>query len=125
MCGLAGHIGRRAVPALGDSVLDALRHRELEGIGRTLARWRGESPGHGAAGFIGANLCRELTARPDVEWVIGLDDLSSGDPANLSRTKTDLVVGSVVDQRTGARPGRRSRCCRPPGRPCIRPAIAA
>jgi asparagine synthase (glutamine-hydrolysing) len=27
MCGLAGHIGRQPVAALGDSVLDALRHR--------------------------------------------------------------------------------------------------
>ncbi len=27
MCGLAGHIGRRDFPVLGDSVLDALRHR--------------------------------------------------------------------------------------------------
>lgn len=53
----------------------------------------------GAAGFIGANLCRELEVRPDVEQVIGLDDLSSGDPANLGETETDLVVGSVVDQK--------------------------
>src|ERR1700735_4152909 len=27
MCGIAGHVGRRAVAALGDGVLDALRHR--------------------------------------------------------------------------------------------------
>ena len=27
MCGIAGHVGRRAVAGLGDSVLDALRHR--------------------------------------------------------------------------------------------------
>src|SRR5580658_4936132 len=27
MCGLAGHIGRQAVPILDGSVLDALRHR--------------------------------------------------------------------------------------------------
>ena len=27
MCGIAGHAGRRAVPVLGDGVLDALRHR--------------------------------------------------------------------------------------------------
>lgn len=52
----------------------------------------------GAAGFIGANLCRELTRRPDVEQVIGLDDLSTGDPVNLSGTETDLVTGSVLDK---------------------------
>ena len=27
MCGIAGHVGRPSVPAFGDSVLDALRHR--------------------------------------------------------------------------------------------------
>jgi UDP-glucose 4-epimerase len=53
----------------------------------------------GAAGFIGANLCRELGARPGVTEVIGLDDLSSGDPANLSGTRTALVTGSILDQK--------------------------
>jgi UDP-glucose 4-epimerase len=52
----------------------------------------------GAAGFIGANLCRELEARPGVKEVIGLDNLSSGDPANLSGTRTALVTGSILDQ---------------------------
>lgn len=52
----------------------------------------------GAAGFIGANLCRELAARPDVEEIVGLDDLSTGDPGNLSGIETDLVIGSVIDQ---------------------------
>jgi UDP-glucose 4-epimerase len=53
----------------------------------------------GAAGFIGANLCRELAARPDVEEIIGLDDLSTGDPSNLSGVETDLVIGSILDQK--------------------------
>jgi UDP-glucose 4-epimerase len=53
----------------------------------------------GAAGFIGANLCRELAARPDVSDVTGLDDLSTGDPANLRGTGTTLVTGSVLDQK--------------------------
>jgi len=53
----------------------------------------------GAAGFIGANLCRELATRPDVEEIVGLDDLSTGDPGNLSGTRADLVVGSVLDQK--------------------------
>ena len=52
----------------------------------------------GAAGFIGANLCRELGARSGVKEVIGLDDLSSGDPNNLRGTRTALVTGSILDQ---------------------------
>ena len=52
----------------------------------------------GAAGFIGANLCRELAERPGVTEVIGLDDLSTGDAANLSGTGTALVTGSILDQ---------------------------
>ena len=52
----------------------------------------------GAAGFIGANLCREMATRPGVEKITGLDDLSTGDPANLSGTGADLVIGSVLDQ---------------------------
>jgi UDP-glucose 4-epimerase len=52
----------------------------------------------GAAGFIGANLCRELIARPDIKEVVGLDDLSTGEPANLSGTGIGLVTGTVLDQ---------------------------
>ena len=37
----------------------------------------------GGAGFIGANLCRALLATPGVDEVVALDDLSTGDPANL------------------------------------------
>jgi UDP-glucose 4-epimerase len=53
----------------------------------------------GAAGFIGANLCRELATRPGVEEILGLDDLSTGDPGNLSGVGTDLVIGSILDQK--------------------------
>ena len=52
----------------------------------------------GAAGFIGANLCRELAARPAVREVIGLDNLSSGYEHNLDGTDTLLVKGSILDQ---------------------------
>lgn len=52
----------------------------------------------GAAGFIGANLCQELEARRDIKEVIGLDDLSTGNPANLTGTETALITGSILDQ---------------------------
>lgn len=52
----------------------------------------------GGAGFIGANLCRALTTRPEVESVTVLDDLSSGDPANLTDVGADLVTGSILDR---------------------------
>ena len=37
----------------------------------------------GGAGFIGANSCRELLARPGSSEVVALDDLSTGAAANL------------------------------------------
>ncbi|GLW23236.1 UDP-glucose 4-epimerase-like protein [Microbispora amethystogenes] len=52
----------------------------------------------GGAGFIGANLCRALTTRPEVESVTVLDDLSSGDPANLADVGAVLVTGSILDR---------------------------
>ncbi|GAA4229548.1 UDP-glucose 4-epimerase [Streptosporangium album] len=52
----------------------------------------------GGAGFIGANLCRALTARPEVENVTVLDDLSSGDLANLEGVEVDFVMGSILDR---------------------------
>lgn len=52
----------------------------------------------GGAGFIGANLCRALTARPEIENVTVLDDLSSGDPANLHDVGVDLVTGSILER---------------------------
>lgn len=51
----------------------------------------------GGAGFIGANLCRELVSRPNVGKVIALDDLSTGSAANLAGTDVELVEGSILD----------------------------
>ena len=52
----------------------------------------------GGAGFIGANLCRELTARPDIAEVIALDDLSTGSAENLGGVDAKLVEGSILDR---------------------------
>ncbi|MEU1599739.1 NAD-dependent epimerase/dehydratase family protein [Streptomyces sp. NPDC005708] len=52
----------------------------------------------GGAGFIGANLCRELASRPSVGKVVALDDLSTGSAANLAGTDVELVEGSILDQ---------------------------
>lgn len=51
----------------------------------------------GGAGFIGANLCRTLAGRPDVDEVVALDDLSTGLRSNLDDVDADLVVGDVLD----------------------------
>ena len=51
----------------------------------------------GAAGFIGANLCRRLATTGGITQVVGLDDLSSGDKANLDGVDAELVTGSVLD----------------------------
>ncbi|MGW0828117.1 NAD-dependent epimerase/dehydratase family protein [Streptomyces sp. NPDC002845] len=53
----------------------------------------------GGAGFIGANLCRELLSRPDIGGVVALDDLSTGSAANLVGTGVELIEGSILDQR--------------------------
>ncbi|GAB3970798.1 SDR family oxidoreductase [Actinoallomurus acanthiterrae] len=52
----------------------------------------------GGAGFIGGNLCRELTARPGVDEVIALDDLSTGRIENLEGSGAELIKGSILDQ---------------------------
>jgi UDP-glucose 4-epimerase len=52
----------------------------------------------GGAGFIGANLCRELMSRPAVGRVVALDDLSTGDAANLTGIGAELVEGSILDR---------------------------
>jgi UDP-glucose 4-epimerase len=52
----------------------------------------------GAAGFIGANLCRQLKTCPEVGDVVGLDDLSTGSVSNLDGTGVDLVTGSILDR---------------------------
>jgi UDP-glucose 4-epimerase len=52
----------------------------------------------GGAGFIGANLCRELARRPEVSQVIALDDLSTGFASNLDGVDAELVEGSILDR---------------------------
>ena len=51
----------------------------------------------GGAGFIGANLCRQLLVTDGVSEVVALDDLSSGEAANLDAIDARLVVGDLVD----------------------------
>ncbi|GII83258.1 UDP-glucose 4-epimerase-like protein [Sphaerisporangium siamense] len=53
----------------------------------------------GGAGFIGANVCRTLAARPDVERVTVLDDLTGGDLVNLAGIDAEFVMGSVLDRK--------------------------
>ncbi len=50
----------------------------------------------GGAGFIGANLCRQLSEAGHV--VIALDDLSTGRAANLRGLDVQLIEGSIVDR---------------------------
>ncbi|GAA0351170.1 NAD-dependent epimerase/dehydratase family protein [Actinoallomurus spadix] len=52
----------------------------------------------GGAGFIGGNLCRELSARTGVDQVVALDDLSTGRAENLEGSGAELVEGSILDQ---------------------------
>jgi UDP-glucose 4-epimerase len=52
----------------------------------------------GGAGFIGANLCRELAARPEIDAVIALDDLSTGSAENLREVNARLIEGSILDR---------------------------
>ncbi|MFI6511260.1 NAD-dependent epimerase/dehydratase family protein [Streptosporangium sp. NPDC050855] len=52
----------------------------------------------GGAGFIGAHMCRTLAARGDVARVTVLDDLSSGDLANLDGVEAEVVTGSILDR---------------------------
>jgi UDP-glucose 4-epimerase len=51
----------------------------------------------GGAGFIGANLCRRLSASPDVDELIALDNLSTGSRDNLLGVGATLVEGSILD----------------------------
>jgi len=51
----------------------------------------------GGAGFIGANLCRELTARAEIGEVIALDDLSTGRAENLDGTDVRLIRETILD----------------------------
>lgn len=50
----------------------------------------------GGAGFIGANLCRELVLARGYDVVV-LDDLSTGRRSNLNGLDVDLRVGSILD----------------------------
>ncbi|MCB9728076.1 MAG: SDR family oxidoreductase [Deltaproteobacteria bacterium] len=52
----------------------------------------------GGAGFIGSHITRALLARGDRVRV--LDDLSTGDRANLEGTDAELIVGSILDADT-------------------------
>jgi UDP-glucose 4-epimerase len=51
----------------------------------------------GGAGFIGANLCRELTTADWVDEVVALDDLSTGHASNLEDVPAQLIEGSILD----------------------------
>ena len=51
----------------------------------------------GAAGFIGSHVCDRLLAQEWVDGVVGIDDLSTGDLANLAGSDVELVEGSILD----------------------------
>ena len=52
----------------------------------------------GGAGFIGANLARNLTARTDIDEVVVIDDLSFGYRSNLDGLDLRFVEGSILDK---------------------------
>lgn len=51
----------------------------------------------GGAGFIGANLGRALLARPEVDRVVALDNLSTGFRKNLDGTDIELVEDTILN----------------------------
>lgn len=51
----------------------------------------------GGAGFIGHNLARYLLAQPEIDGVRVIDDLSTGDRANLDGIDVELVEASILD----------------------------
>lgn len=51
----------------------------------------------GGAGFIGANLCRQLVAHQSVDEVVVIDDMSTGSLANLDGVPVRLVAASILD----------------------------
>jgi UDP-glucose 4-epimerase len=68
---------------------------EMLVAGRTLAGMRVAVTG--GAGFIGANLCRALLDRDDVDDVRVIDDLSNGSRRNLDGLAVTFVEGSILD----------------------------
>ena len=50
----------------------------------------------GAAGFIGANLCKSLCRQAFVKEVVGLDDLSTGSAENLADLSVRFHEGSIL-----------------------------
>jgi UDP-glucose 4-epimerase len=51
----------------------------------------------GGAGFVGSHVCAALVSRAEVAEVVVIDDLSTGQAANVARCGCTLVVGSVLD----------------------------
>jgi len=51
----------------------------------------------GGAGFIGANLCRHLLEADGITDVVVVDDLSSGNEANLDGLAVTTHVGSILE----------------------------
>lgn len=51
----------------------------------------------GGAGFIGANLCRDLVAK-GINEIVALDDLSTGFRSNLDGVNVEFVEGSILDR---------------------------
>ncbi|MGW4948421.1 NAD-dependent epimerase/dehydratase family protein [Actinoplanes sp. NPDC004185] len=56
----------------------------------------------GGAGFIGANLCSELLARPDVEGVTVLDNFCTGDISNIASLAVEVVKDTILSRDTVA-----------------------
>lgn len=52
----------------------------------------------GGAGFIGSNLARALLARPEVDEVAVVDDLSTGSRDNLADVPVDFHHGTFLDE---------------------------
>jgi len=51
----------------------------------------------GGAGFIGANLCRQLLVTPGVDEVVVLDNLVTGSAANIAGVPVRFIEGSILD----------------------------
>ena len=57
----------------------------------------------GGAGFIGANLCRELLADERISSVSVVDDWSTGLAENLTGLDVEVVDGTILDDTALAR----------------------